>query len=95
LFEALAALAPRGPILASVIAELPARGRASELGARLGRALGPAPHAYPPASTRVCCTPHAGFLYAFDRSRLEQLARCAARTLQLDEAAGVPHAAFR
>lgn len=96
LFEALAALVPGGPILASFfMGSMPPLGRASGLGSRLGRVLGPAEHAYASDNDRVRCMAHLGFVYSFDNARLEQLAQCAGRTLELHEHSAYPHATFR
>jgi hypothetical protein len=96
LFYALAGLVPRGPILASfLMGGATASGRARRLGAQLGRALGPGEHAHSTDDDRVLCAPHLGFAYAFNRERLEQLAQCAARRLELHLAPGsYPHASF-
>lgn len=96
LFATLARLVPRGPLLASFfMVDSSAPGRAAKLGERLGRALGPGVDAYPRGNERVRCMAHIGFTYGFDRSRLEQLAQCAGRTLELHDAAAYPHATFR
>jgi hypothetical protein len=96
LFGTLDALVPHGPILASFfMGRLPPLGRASGLGSRLGRMLGPAEHATIGNSARVRCMIHLGFAYYFDRERLEQLAQCAGRRLELHEDSAYPHATFR
>jgi hypothetical protein len=106
LFTALDWLAPRAPILASFWMTGMRRaqnGTAHALGAALGarvralRARTPlerAQHEPPPDIERLRCLPHAGFVYLFDHTRLEALARCAQRTLDLQEAADCPHATF-
>ena len=96
LFEALAALVPRGPILASFFMSVaPAhRGRAARLGAWLGSALGSA-EVHGGGDEHVRCLTHAGFAYSFSPVRLQRLAACAARTLELHAGAGYPHATFR
>jgi hypothetical protein len=95
LFEALAVLVPSGPILASFFmgSAPPGRGRASQLGAWLGRAVGASSEQSDDAHVR--CLTHAGFAYSFEHARLEQLARLAARTLQLHTTGSYPHATFR
>lgn len=95
LFEALAVLVPSGPILASFfMGSAPSsRGRASQLGAWLGRAVGASNDSRDDAHVR--CLTHAGFAYSFELPRLEQLAHLAARTLQLHLTGSYPHATFR
>jgi len=97
LFQVLALLVPRGPLLASFFMSgaSPALGRAAQLGAKLGGTLGPAADAYAHAASKVRCWPHLGFAYLFDGERLAELAALSGRTLALYADAVYPHATFR
>lgn len=95
LFGALAVLVPHGPILASFfMSAIQNGGRAARLGERLGNALG-SPKIHSNGNNHVRCLPHAGFTYSFEPARLEQLARCSSRQLELHADASCPHATFR
>jgi hypothetical protein len=95
LFAALAVLVPHGPILASFfMSAVPRPSRAVRLGERLGNALGSS-KIQSSGNNHVRCLPHAGFTYSFEPARLEQLARCASRKLELHSNASYPHATFR
>jgi hypothetical protein len=98
LFEACAALCPRGPILASFLymdGELAPTGRAQALGTRLGAAIAKARGAEVRSSTHTdIFLPHGGVLHAFNREELEALGSQIERTL--DFATGsYPHATWR
>jgi hypothetical protein len=103
LFETLVELVPVGPILASffmrqdITADVPnARGRAHQLGIRLGMALSGGRvllDVDAPGQPRFM--PHCGFVYHFDCERLERLAAICGRELTLYATNTYPHATFR
>jgi hypothetical protein len=104
LFEALTELVPHGPILASFFLRsrfgaVPALdGRAHRLGQRLGsamRQIAPVSNRSEHIDDRVRFTSFAGFVYDFDRERLEHLAALCKRTLTLYADNTYPHATFR
>jgi hypothetical protein len=90
----LASLAPRGPILASFLADPSARtqGRAERLGRDLARWAARASSEHPRESDHVRCLAHGGFVYLFTRTRIEELARLCRRRLELHFDGNYPHA---
>jgi hypothetical protein len=97
LFSALDRLAPRAPLLASFWMTSMRRmstSRAHALGAALGERTRARAPTTPLHDVPLRCLPHTGFVYLFDRARLESLARAVHRTFELDETADCPHATF-